>query len=62
MTSNQMTVRLLDLDVSALESRLWKWTISDKGLEVLYGYAVSEQAAQIEGDNALFALISIVPD
>jgi hypothetical protein len=59
--ANHLNVRLLDLEVSALESRLWKWTISEKGLEVSYGYTGSEEAAQIEGDNALFALLSIVP-
>lgn len=58
---NHLNVRLLDLDVSALDSKLWKWTISEKGLEVSFGYAVSKVAAQIDGDNALFALLSIVP-
>jgi hypothetical protein len=59
--ANELNVRLLDLEVSGLDSKLWKWTISEKGLEVSHGYAASEEAAQNEGDNALFALISIVP-
>jgi hypothetical protein len=59
--ANQLNVRLLDLDVSSLDSKLWKWTISEKGREVSYGYATSRESAQIEGDNALFALVSIVP-
>jgi hypothetical protein len=59
--ADQLNVRLLDLDVSALDSKLWKWTISEKGLEVSYGYTNSREAAQIEGDDALFSLVSIVP-
>ena len=59
--ANRLNVRLLDLDVSPLDSKLWKWTVSEKGLEVSYGYANSREAAQIKGDNALFALVSIVP-
>jgi hypothetical protein len=60
--TDQLNVRLLDLDVSALDTKLWKWTISERGLELSHGYARSEEVAQIEGDNALFALVSIVPD
>ena len=59
--ANQLNVRLLDLDVSALDTKLWRWTISEKGFELSHGYAGSEEAAQIEGDNAMFALVSIVP-
>ena len=60
--ADQLNVRLLDLDVSALDTKLWKWTVSEQGLELSHGYARSEETAQIEGDNALFALVSIVPD
>ena len=59
--ASQLNVRLLDLDVTALDTKIWKWTISEKGFELSHGYARSEETAQIEGDNALFALISIVP-
>jgi len=59
--ANSPSVRLLDVDVTALEPALWKWAISDKSLEVSRGYATSRETAQIEGNNALFALLSIVP-
>jgi hypothetical protein len=59
--ANSPSVRLLDVDVTALEPALWKWVISDKSFEVSHGYATSRETAQIEGNNALFALLSIVP-
>ena len=55
------SVRLLNVDVTALQPTLWKWAISDKSTEVSHGYATSRETAQIEGDNALFALLLIVP-
>ena len=59
--ANSPSARLLDVDVTALEPTLWRWTISDKSFEVSHGYATSRETAQIEGNNALFALLSIVP-
>lgn len=55
------SARVLDVDVTALEPMLWRWTISDNSFEVSHGYATSRETAQIEGNNALFALLSIVP-
>ena len=52
---------MLDVDVTALEPKLWKWAISDKNFEVSHGHATSRETAQFEGNNALFALLSIVP-
>ena len=59
--ANSPSARLLDVDVTALEPTLWKWAVSDKGFEMSHGYATSRETAQIEGDLALFALLSIVP-
>jgi hypothetical protein len=59
--ANSPSVRLLDVDVTALEPTRWKWVISDKCLEVSHGYATTRETAQIEGNHALFALLSIVP-
>lgn len=58
---NDLSVRLLDVDVTALQPALWKWSISERNFEVSHGYATSRETAQIEGNSALFALLSIVP-
>jgi hypothetical protein len=58
---NNPSARLLDVDVTAMEPTRWRWAISDKSVEVSHGYATSRETAQIEGNNALFALLSVVP-
>jgi hypothetical protein len=50
--------RLLEVTVTAEEPARWKWDISEHGLEVMYGYEESRETAQIEGDTALFKLLS----
>ena len=60
LMANRPSVRLLDVDVTALEPTLWKWAISDKNFEVSHGYATSRETAQFEGNDALFALLLIV--
>jgi len=60
--ANSPSVRLLDVDVTALAPTLWKWSIFDKSFEVSHGYATSRETAQLEGNSALFALLSIAPD
>jgi hypothetical protein len=59
--ANKLSVRLLDVDVTALQPTLWKWTVYENSFEVSHGYATSRETAQTEGNNALFALLSIVP-
>jgi hypothetical protein len=59
--SDEMSIRLLDVDVTAVQPTLWKWAISEKNFEVSHGYATTRETAQVEGDNALFALLSIAP-
>ncbi len=51
-------IRLLEVTVTAQEPTLWKWDVSEGGTEVLHGYETSREAAQIDGDSALFALLS----
>jgi hypothetical protein len=51
-------IRLLEVEVTALEPTRWKWAISEKSLEVLHGYAASRETAQADGDSALFKLLS----
>ena len=50
--------RLLQVTVTAEAPTLWKWDIAEHGREVIYGYETSREAAQIEGDTALFRLLS----
>jgi len=56
---NKFRIRLLNVDVSAHKPSLWKWTVSESDLEVAHGYATSRETAQIDGDNALFKLLSL---
>jgi hypothetical protein len=59
---NKFGIRLLDVDVIALEPTCWKWTVSEKSLDVSYGYATSRATAQADGDSALFKLLSFIHD
>ena len=52
-------VRLLEVTVTAEKPTLWKWHISESDLEVMHGYETSRESAQIEGDTALFKLLSV---
>jgi hypothetical protein len=47
-------VRLLEVTLTAQEPTLWKWDISEHGLEVMYGYETSRESAQGEGDTSCF--------
>jgi len=48
---NDLSVRLLDVDVTVLQPTLWKWSISERNFEVSHGYATSRETAQIEGNS-----------
>jgi hypothetical protein len=50
--------RLLEVTVTAQKPTLWKWDISEHGLEVMYGHETSRETAQIDGDTALFRLLA----
>jgi hypothetical protein len=54
-------VRLLEVTVTAQKPTLWKWHISEAGIEVAHGYAASRETAQIDGDTQLFAMLSKQP-
>ena len=54
-------VRLLEVTVTAQQPTLWKWEISEHGLEVMFGFETSRETAQIQGDSALFMLLSERP-
>jgi hypothetical protein len=50
--------RLLEVTVTAQAPTLWKWDIAEHGPEVMCWYETSRETAQIEGDTALFRLLS----
>ena len=51
-------IRLLEVSVTAQKPTVWRWHISEHDLEVMHGYETSRESAQIEGDTALFKLLS----
>jgi hypothetical protein len=53
--------RLLEVTVTAQQPTLWKWVISERGLEVMFGFETSRETAQVQGDRALFMLLSKRP-
>ena len=59
MAKEPSYARLLDVTVTPQEPALWRWHISDRAVELMYGFATSRETAQIEADSALFKLLSI---
>ncbi|QOZ36896.1 hypothetical protein XH92_39525 [Bradyrhizobium sp. CCBAU 53421] len=55
------TPRLLEVTVTPQAPTRWKWHVSEANVELAYGYATSRETAQIEGDDALFAMLSVGP-
>jgi len=55
------TPRLLEVTVTSQKPIRWKWRVSEANVEVAYGYAASRETAQIDGDHALFAMLSVAP-
>jgi hypothetical protein len=53
------TPRLLEVTVTPQEPTLWKWHVSEANVELTHGYATSRETAQIDGDGALFAMLSV---
>ena len=52
-------VRLLDVAVAPAGEGRWKWSVAEGEMEIATGFEVTREAAQTEGDSALFALLSI---
>lgn len=52
-------IRLLDVAVSQSGQGRWKWNVSDGTTEIAAGFETTREAAQTQGDSALFALLSI---
>jgi hypothetical protein len=49
---------LLEVSVVALEPTQWEWQVNEGDATVMSGYETSRETAQIEGDSALFFLLS----
>jgi hypothetical protein len=50
--------RLLEVKVAALKPEWWEWQVCESDTPIMTGHATSRETAQIDGDNALFLLLS----
>ena len=50
--------RLLEVMVIPLEPTRWEWRVYEGDTPLMTGFEASRESAQIEGDNALFRLLS----
>jgi hypothetical protein len=57
--TKQPPVRLLEVTVTAQEPAHWKWHVSGCDGVLAHGYATTRETAQIDGDNALFKMLSV---
>ena len=56
--ADQFRTRLLEVAVKPLKPDRWERRVCEGDMLVMVGYASSRETAQIEGDNALFLLLS----
>ena len=54
--------RLLEVTVVALEPTRWEWRVYEGDTPLMTGFETSRETAQIEGDRALFRLLSAGSD
>ncbi len=52
-------VRLPEVTVAAQEPSLCQWHVSESDVELVHGYATTRETAQIDGDSALFKMLSV---
>ena len=57
--AKKSNARLLDVTVIALEPTLWEWRVYEGDTPLMTGFETSREIAQIEGDSALFRLLSV---
>ncbi|MEO6780134.1 MAG: hypothetical protein ABI196_04330 [Bradyrhizobium sp.] len=57
--AKQSVVRLLEVAVTASKPTLWRWRVSEDDEEIAHGFEKTRETAQIEGDDALFRLLSM---
>jgi hypothetical protein len=51
-------LRPLEVAVISLEPTRWEWRVYEGDTPLMVGFETSRETAQIEGDNALFRLLS----
>jgi len=51
-------LRLLEVTVIPLEPTRWEWRVYEGDTPVMTGFETSRETSQIEGDRALFRLLS----
>jgi hypothetical protein len=54
--------RLLEVTVTQLAPTRWEWRVCERDTLLMTGLETSRETAQIEGDNALFRLLSVGSD
>jgi hypothetical protein len=54
--------RLLEVTVTQLAPTRWEWRVCERDTLLMRGLETSRETAQIEGDNALFHLLSVGSD
>jgi hypothetical protein len=54
--------RLLEVTVTQLAPTRWEWRVCERDTLLMTGFETSRETAQIEGDNALFHLLSVGSD
>ena len=50
--------RLLEVEVFQVKPALWEWRVYEGDTPLKTGLAISREGAQIEGDSALFRMLS----
>jgi hypothetical protein len=51
-------IRLLEVNLIALKPDRWEWRVCEGETPIEIGFESSRETAQIEGDRALFRLLS----
>jgi hypothetical protein len=54
--------RLFEVTVTQLEPTPWEWRVCERDTLLMRGLETSRETAQLEGDNALFHLLSVGSD
>jgi hypothetical protein len=49
---------MLEVSVVAIAPTQWEWRVSEGDAVVMSGYETSRETAQVEGDSALFFMLS----